>query len=94
MPLYDYECKACGNQFDELIPMREREKPTKAKCIECGKKKVVQVLTQMAIGDSIRLGVTKPSSEFKDVLTKISDAHPRSELHKKLSQGRRKKGLY
>ena len=47
----------------------------------------------MNIGDSIRLGVTKPSSEFNEVLSRINDKNPRSVLHEKLSQGRRKKGL-
>ena len=47
----------------------------------------------ITIGDPVRLGITKPSSEFKEVLTRISDNNPRSKIHEKLSQGRRKKGF-
>ena len=94
MPLYDYECKACEHQFDELIPMADREKPTRRKCPECGKKKVKQILLGTpSIGDSVRLGITKTDDGFKEVLSRISDNNPRSNLHKKLSRGRRKVGF-
>ena len=92
MPLYDYECENCGIFFDELIMMDDRLIPTKKPCPDCGAKKVKQVLLGMNIGDPVRLGIKKPSSEFNEVLTRISDANPRSKLHQKLSQGRRKKG--
>ena len=94
MPLYDYECKACEHQFDELIPMADREKPTRRKCPECGKKKVKQILLGTpSIGDSVRLGITKTDDGFKEVSSRISDNNPRSNLHKKLSRGRRKVGF-
>ena len=93
MPLYDYECKKCETFFDEIIKVDDRLVPTKKPCPNCGSKRVKMVFLAMNIGDSVRLGITKPSSEFNDVLTKISDNNPRSELHKKLSQGRRKRGL-
>ena len=92
MPLYDYECKHCGSFFDELLSMSDRQKPTKEPCPKCKAKEVVQILLTMNIGDPVRLGIKKPSREFNEVLTKISDAHPRSNLHQKLSQGKRKKG--
>ena len=94
MPLYDYECKACEHQFDELIPMADREKPTRKKCPECGKKKVRQVLLAAPpMGDAVRLGITRPDEGFNEVLSRISDNNPRSDLHKKLSRGRRKVGF-
>jgi len=92
MPLYSYECKSCKNFFEDSYRIAERNIPTEKPCIKCDGE-VVQVIMGMNIGDSVRLGITKPSSEFKEVLTKISDAHPRSKLHEKLSQGRRKKGF-
>ena len=80
MPLYDYECKKCETFFEEHMRMDDHLVPTKKPC-------------PMNIGDPVRLGVTKPSSEFNDVLTRISDNNPRSKIHEKLSQGRRKRGL-
>jgi putative FmdB family regulatory protein len=91
MPFYEYECYSCEHFFDERLSISDREIPTETPCIKCGGE-VRQLISSTNIGDAVRLGITKPSSEFKEVLTNISDAHPRSELHKKLSQGRRKKG--
>ena len=93
MPLYDYECKKCETFFEEVVRMDDRLVPTKKPCPNCGARKVTQVHLAMNIGDSVRLGITKPSSEFTEVLTKISDNNPRSRLHEKLSQGKRKKGF-
>ena len=93
MPLYDYECKNCETLFEEHMKMVDNLVPTKRPCPNCGAKQVKQVLFSLNIGDSVRLGITKPSSEFNEVLTKISDNNPRSKLHQKLSQGRRKKGF-
>jgi putative FmdB family regulatory protein len=27
MPLYEYQCKECGNQFDALRPIKDADKP-------------------------------------------------------------------
>jgi len=92
MPLYSYECKSCKNFFEESYRIAKRNIPTEKPCDKCDGE-VVQVIMGMNIGDSVRLGITKPSSEFTEVLTKISDANPRSNLYQKLSQGHRKKGF-
>ena len=37
MPTYDYECDACGHEFELFQPISE---PVKRKCPECGKLKL------------------------------------------------------
>ena len=32
MPMYNFECKSCGNKFEEIIPMNEET----CKCSKCG----------------------------------------------------------
>ena len=93
MPLYDYECKKCETLFEEHMRMVDNLVPTKRPCPNCGAKQVKQVLFSLNIGDPVRLGVIRPSSEFNEVLEKINDRTPRGNLHQKLSQGRRKPGL-
>ena len=92
MPLYSYECKSCKNFFEDSFRIADRKTPTENPCDKCDGE-VVQVITGTHIGDSVRLGITKPSVEFNEVLTRISENNPRSKLYQKLSRGHRKKGL-
>ncbi|MBZ5497090.1 MAG: zinc ribbon domain-containing protein [Acidobacteriia bacterium] len=41
MPIYDYICKKCDKKFTAILALSEYEKK-KAKCPECGSKKVEQ----------------------------------------------------
>jgi len=77
MPLYDYECKDCEFQFDELIRMDDRKKPTFKKCPNCGRKKVKQViLGTPPIVDPMNIGVQTTDDTYKEVIAKINEAHP------------------
>jgi len=44
MPMYDYMCDACEFTFEENLSMNDRDKPTKKKCPNCGKKQVKKVV--------------------------------------------------
>ena len=35
MPLYSYKCEACEHEFDEVLPIDQRENPTKEACPVC-----------------------------------------------------------
>jgi putative FmdB family regulatory protein len=37
MPIYEYECKTCGNEFEQLIRGDE-----KAQCPSCGKRRLAK----------------------------------------------------
>ena len=41
MPTYQYECEACGHEFEELQSMTE---PKLTKCPKCGKKKLARLI--------------------------------------------------
>ena len=88
MPVYDYACGGCGNEFAEMYKIADRDKPTKKKCSECGKKKVTQLVNAPMIIDPVRLGIVKPSSQFTDVLTQIHESTPGSKLGDKLQGSR------
>ena len=32
MPMYDYKCKKCGHEFEEMLPISRRDEPTKTPC--------------------------------------------------------------
>ena len=44
MPIYDYQCKACGHHFDALVRGSER-----ARCVKCKSEELEQLLSLPAI---------------------------------------------
>lgn len=46
MPLYEYECKQCGQQFEVLVlPGREN----RSACASCGSTELTQLLSSFAV---------------------------------------------
>ena len=77
MALYEYICTSCSHSWEEMLPMQKRGIPTKSKCPECKKGKV-EIKIGAKIGDPFALGVSGPSSSFKDIMRHAAKAHPRS----------------
>jgi putative FmdB family regulatory protein len=81
MPNYDYMCMACKHTFEEFLKMKDNDKPCKKPCPKCGEKKVEQYIPSAPpVIDPVRLGVRKPDSGFREVMSKIKAAHPRAKL--------------
>jgi putative FmdB family regulatory protein len=79
MPNYDYRCKVCDHRFEEFQLIKDRKKPCKSPCPSCGEKMVEQFVSSAPVLiDPVRLGVRRPDSGFKEVISKIKAAHPRS----------------
>jgi len=81
MPTYVYECAYCKHTFEQVLSIKNKDKPMKAKCPECGEKKVYKVIGAPAIADIIRLDVRRKDAGFRDVLQKIHDRTPGSNLN-------------
>jgi putative FmdB family regulatory protein len=78
MPNYDYMCGGCNHSFEEFLLMKDRKKPCKKPCPKCGKKEIKQYIASAPVViDPVRLGITRPDSGFKEVISKIKKAHPR-----------------
>ncbi len=50
MPIYEYECPACGERFSRLRPMREVDEPSR--CPKCGNEEARRVLSLIAAPQS------------------------------------------
>lgn len=71
MPIYTFESKKTGEQFNATMSIADRESYLEENT------DVFQVLTCLNIGDPIKLGITKPDSAFrKHVLGKVKHHHP------------------
>lgn len=45
MPIFDFQCKDCGNKFDLMISNKDKDK---AQCPQCGSRDVKQLLSMFA----------------------------------------------
>lgn len=45
MPIFDFECKTCGNKFDLMIANKDKDK---VKCPQCGSAEIKQLLSLFA----------------------------------------------
>lgn len=76
MPLYDYSCANCGFEFEESRTIADRKTPETEPCPEC---KAPSAVTQMVggpfIGDSVRMGFTKPNTGFQKRLRDIQEKY-------------------
>ncbi len=50
MPLYEYECKKCGKQFEKVVSISEADK--KQACPHCGGKDTEKLLSVFATKSS------------------------------------------
>lgn len=82
MPFYDYICRACNHEFEEMHRIADRKKPTKKPCPKCSQKKVEQIIKEAPSAcDPIRVGsVGKVDNGFREVISKIKKAHPRHKM--------------
>lgn len=72
MPLYDYRCQACEHQFDEQHKIAEREAPCSLPCPACGAEGQVNLIVGApALCDPVRLGLRKPTPEFREVMNRM-----------------------
>ena len=78
MPTYEYRCSDCDHEFEKQLKMAENKLPESQPCPACSQPKIKQFVSQMNLGDSVRLGVSKVPSDFnKFVLDRIRTGHPR-----------------
>ena len=74
MPIYTFENKKTGKVYDDMMSIAEKEAFLKKN------KHITQVLTGLNIVASTGSRTMKTDSGFKDVLSKIGEAHPQSAL--------------
>lgn len=81
MPLYDYKCSKCGHAWDEMQLVKNRKKPCNSPCPQCNEKKCVdQVIGQPIMSEPHKMGLRRPDQGFREVISKIKQAHPRSTI--------------
>jgi putative FmdB family regulatory protein len=71
MPTYQYECEACGHDFEELQGMTD---PKLTKCPKCGKKKLARLIGSGS--GMIFKGSGFYQTDYKNKTAPVSDSKP------------------
>lgn len=71
MPSYTFRNKETNEVWVDSMSIDQKQEYLN------NNKDIEQVLVPVAFGDSVRMGVRKPDSNFRDVLKEIKKHHPR-----------------
>ena len=81
MPIYDYKCRGCGNEFEEQASIDDRHEPCGEACEKCGDTGHIHLAF---VGRSAVISgsttTIRPDREFKDLLSHIKKKNHRSTL--------------
>lgn len=78
--LFDAVCGKCGHVFEYVSSSADKHNPPK--CPSCGSSETRYTITKVAtIGCSMSLGLRKPDSDFRDMLSIISKKNPGSNVN-------------
>ena len=81
MPLYEYECQNCGDEFETLLPMIKRKLPEQTECNSCGTLSVrLKISGGQPLIDPFRLGRVKHNDSFKETMRQIKKGNPGSNI--------------
>lgn len=76
MPLYEFHNKETGETFDKMMSISSKEEYLKEN------PHIVHMMGMPPLIDPVRLGVRKPDQGFKEVLQRIHEKTPGSQLNK------------
>ena len=76
MPLYDFRNKDTGEVFEKFMSISAKEEYLKEN------PNIESMLGMNALIDPVRLGIHKPDQGFKEVLQRIHEKTPGSQLNK------------
>ncbi|AXF41534.1 FmdB family regulatory protein [Acinetobacter phage SH-Ab 15599] len=75
MPLYQYACRSCTNEFTQLHKVDDRNIPTETPCANCQGEIYIKIGSSHISNKSDQLNYKKVPQDFKDLVKGIKKAH-------------------
>ena len=70
MPIYEYKCRGCGNEFEALLMPKSKEPP---KCPSCQSEELEQLLSAFGVNSAERSGQVWKAAQKKFEKTELRD---------------------
>lgn len=81
MPFYNFKCNKCEHAWDDLLLLKNRDKPCKSPCPKCNEKKcVVREIGAPIMSEPHKMGLKRPDQGFREVMAKIKQHHPKTSI--------------
>jgi putative FmdB family regulatory protein len=83
MPTYDYQCSKCEHTFEKVSKIADRHMASEEACPECGSVDTISMVIGMPryVDNHKLMTGPKPSGQFREVLSKIHESTPGSNLN-------------
>lgn len=81
MPTYQYSCGKCFSIWEDKHKIVDRKAPEGLPCPQCGEGPVIHMITPVAFGDPVKMGLSGKNGAMKEVLQKIHATVPGSRLN-------------
>lgn len=81
-------CLKCNHTFDKLKPIRDMKVPESEPCPNCSEVGCVEqrVFTAQLWVDAHKIGIKKHDAGFQEVLSRVAEKAPGTNMHEKLSR--------
>lgn len=83
MAKYDRKCNACDTVFEVTCKIAEKQLDIHC-CPECGRTNGEWLISAPALAEHQRLSTAKKDTGFKEVLQKIAERNPRTNITKQV----------
>lgn len=80
MPNYEFICESCGDRFQQLLSITDREKPLSESCSKCGDRKIKRNYDQQTVSlasDMLLTPNKKTGGQWNELMTKMKKGLPK-----------------
>lgn len=78
MPLYEYKCNQCDNQFESIVKISNRDDIRQCPICNSDSKRIV---TKINLASMVGGILSKTNDDFKEMVRQIDKGHPNNTMN-------------